>query len=64
MEDQKQETPKIFVYVYKKESGDVSFQIGGHDIEVLGLLEFADFFMKKKMTDALKIQDSVEPKVV
>lgn len=41
--------PKIFVYIAKTDKGEVQFQVAGHDIEALGLIELAKFFMTQKM---------------
>ena len=58
------DAPKVFLYVEKTAKGEVKFQIGGHDAEVLGLIEFAKFFMNRKLTDQLKFESTVGPKAV
>jgi hypothetical protein len=54
--------PKVFLYVAKAPTGEINFQIGGHDAEVLGLIEFAKFFMNKKLTDQLKFEQKMQEK--
>jgi hypothetical protein len=56
--------PAVYLYVAKETAGNVTFQIGGHDLEILGLIEFATFFMRKKMEEQLKFETAIKPKAV